>query len=191
LKDANLRYADLEGANLRDASLTNADLRKADLAGAKGISKVDIEQQTDKVEDTVMPESELRSQLLSEAWEALEKDRNYPTAVARTQAYIDRSRHQARRAQNDLMHKHGQELPTGSVNEVTKERILARESLNGTATCYWIKGKALEALDQTGEATDAFREAQTFTYARAWDEDRETFWSPAEAAGARLRKLES
>jgi hypothetical protein len=164
--------------------LTRADLSGADLAGAKGISAEEIRQQTDKVEDTIMPESKPRSQLLDEAWEALKKGLNYNTAVDRAQEYIDRSKRQALRTQKKLEDKDIPEPPTGSVDEETKQQILARNYLNGTATCYWIKGRALEALDQAGEAKAAYSEAQRFTHARTWNEEEKTFWSPAKASRA-------
>ena len=191
LKDANLSEADLEGTSLHDATLTNADLTGVDFARAKGTSEEEIKQQTDKVERTTMPESKPRSQLLNETWEAYEKSRDYPTAVALAQEYIDRSSHQAVQAQKKLEHNHAQEPPTGSVDEETKERILAREFLNGAATCYWIKGQALEASDQADDARRAYKEAHKFTYARAWDKDKKVLWSPAQSAGDRLAELES
>ena len=119
LRRADLSGADLAGANLRGANLTRADLSGADLAGAKGISAEEIRQQTDKVEDAIMPESKPRSQLLDEAWEALKKGLNYNTAVDRAQEYIDRSKRQALQTQKKLEDKDVPEPPTGSVDEET------------------------------------------------------------------------
>jgi hypothetical protein len=90
-----------------------------------------------------------------------------------------------------LEHNHAQEPPTGSVDEDTKEHVLARELLNGAAICFWIKGQALEASEQADDARRAYKEARKFTYARAWDKDKKVLWSPAQAAGDRLAELGS
>jgi uncharacterized protein YjbI with pentapeptide repeats len=61
LSETNLSYADLRGADLRGAQLSNtilleADLRGANLNGAEGVTKRQLETESVKLENTIMPD---------------------------------------------------------------------------------------------------------------------------------------
>jgi len=79
--------------------------------------------------------------------------------------------------------------PLGDVSNADKMRMFAEGSLNGVATCYYIKGRSLERLGRYAEARDAYSNAMYFTYARTWDPRSDFFWSPSEFASDRLNFL--
>jgi uncharacterized protein YjbI with pentapeptide repeats len=55
LSDADLRYADLSKANLLDANLRGAELSDANLDKARGITKEQLEKQTENLKGAIMP----------------------------------------------------------------------------------------------------------------------------------------
>jgi len=77
---------------------------------------------------------------------------------------------------------------TGAVPDSTREFILSRGVLNDVATCWFIKGRAMEQSGQKAKACEAYRAATRFPHARCWD-SKGWFWSPAEGAAGRLRTL--
>src|SRR5215217_6561096 len=56
LSYANLNKADLRGANLSNATLLEVDLSGANLSGAKGVTKRQLEAESVKLENTIMPD---------------------------------------------------------------------------------------------------------------------------------------
>ena len=56
LSDTDLSDTDLSDANLLDAKLTGADLSDADLSDARGITKEQLEKQTENLKDALMPD---------------------------------------------------------------------------------------------------------------------------------------
>ena len=134
---------------------------------------------------TPIPERPKNEQLTSDAWDALNK-LDYATAIQKTEECIDSFELQAIRDQEAL--KDSPMPPVGAVGDEDKAVIQARGVLNDVATCYFIKGQALEKLDRISEAKEAYQGAQQFPYGRTWD-PLGWFWSPADAAADRLAKL--
>ena len=56
LSDADLKYADLIEADLSNASLNGADLSDANLSNARGITKEQLEKQTENLKGAIMPD---------------------------------------------------------------------------------------------------------------------------------------
>jgi uncharacterized protein YjbI with pentapeptide repeats len=56
LSDAELKYAYLIEANLSNANLNGADLIEANLSNARGITKEQLEKQTENLKDALMPD---------------------------------------------------------------------------------------------------------------------------------------
>jgi uncharacterized protein YjbI with pentapeptide repeats len=56
LRYADLRYADLIEANLSNANLLDADLIEANLSKARGITKEQLEKQTESLKGAIMPD---------------------------------------------------------------------------------------------------------------------------------------
>jgi uncharacterized protein YjbI with pentapeptide repeats len=56
LSDADLKYAYLIEANLSNANLNGADLIEANLSNARGITKEQLEKQTENLKDALMPD---------------------------------------------------------------------------------------------------------------------------------------
>jgi hypothetical protein len=129
----------------------------------------------------------LHSQLTTAAWKAYNKQ-DYVEAIAKAQECIGGFRPQAVREQQEYAAGGNTPLPVGAVDEVEKRKIFSRGGLNDVATCYYIKGQALEKLGRIGEAKDAYKSAQQFPDARTWDAAG-FLWSPAQGAADRLAVL--
>lgn len=129
----------------------------------------------------------LHSQLTTSAWNASKK-RDYVEAIAKAQQCIDGFQAQALREQQEYAASGGALPPVGAVSEDEKRKIFSRGGLNDVATCYFIKGEALENLSRVSEAKDAYKAAQQFPAARTWDAAG-FFWSPAQGASDRLAAL--
>ena len=127
--------------------------------------------------------------LLAKAWGAFNTEK-WELAVTRADEMLDEFSDQALRQQEELAAQGTPKPPTGKVTDAQKEAIDARGVINDVATAYWIKGKSLERLDRNAEATTAYEAAVRLSYGRCWDPNG-WFWSPAESAGDRLRKLRS
>jgi len=56
LSNANLKYADLIGADLSNANIKDVNLIEANLSNARGITKEQLEKQTEKLKDALMPD---------------------------------------------------------------------------------------------------------------------------------------
>jgi tetratricopeptide (TPR) repeat protein len=121
--------------------------------------------------------------LTTAAWDALGNGR-YATAIENAQRCIDLFEDEAI-AQQDALNA---PPPLGSVDNAQKQEVLSNWALNDVGTSYFIIGQALEVLGRVEDAKSAYREAQRFPYARAWD-PQGWFWSPAEGASQRLSEL--
>jgi hypothetical protein len=129
---------------------------------------------------------------LRNAWDALNK-KDYITAIRAADECISNFHLKAERDQSALDQKGEPAPPTGTVSAPDKQRIFSRGVLNDTATAYFIKGKAAEALakknrEYLATARAAYENAKKLTYARVWD-PQGWFWSPSEAAADRLADL--
>lgn len=129
----------------------------------------------------------LHSQLTTAAWNAFNKQ-DFVEAIAKAQECIDGFKPQALREQKEYAAGGSTPPPVGAVSEDEKRKIFSRGGLNDVATCYFIKGKALENLSRIGEAKEAYKSAQQFPDARTWDAAG-FFWSPAQGASDRLAFL--
>jgi hypothetical protein len=114
---------------------------------------------------------------------------NYAEATAKSQECIDRFEGQAVRDQQTFTASGSPTPPVGAVaDEKRKNEIFARGVLNDVATCYFIKGQALEKLDRISEAKEAYKGSLKFPDSRTWD-PAGYFWSPAQGASDRIAKL--
>jgi hypothetical protein len=107
--------------------------------------------------------------------DAIESARNCAKAFERIADYQERRLEQA----------HEPLPPIGNVAPEQRRQILARGTLNDGALCYYILGRAEEALNRQIAAKQAYERAKGYTYARTWD-PKGWFWSPSEAAKKRL-----
>jgi hypothetical protein len=121
------------------------------------------------------------------AWNLLNEGRYEETIIVAKEC-IDTFEGQALREQQEFTASGSPTPPIGAVSEEEKNKILPRGALNDVATCYFIKGQALEKSNRISEAKEAYRGAQQFPDARTWD-PAGFFWSPAQAASDRLARL--
>ena len=118
------------------------------------------------------------SALLTKAWQNAEAG-NPDAAIAYTNKVIEIYNAQALEQQAATTTK-----PT------EKEAIFALWALNDVATAYFIKGQILEKQGKKNEAVEAFKfVSEKLPMAQCLDPEG-WFWSPADAATARLQKLE-
>jgi len=130
----------------------------------------------------------VNEQLRDDSWAAL-NTKDWPTAIARASKCVDQFGAQAEREQQKLTADHIPLPPTGKVSPEERDGIWARGVLNDVAACYFIKGQAAQELYRCGEAKAAYQAAAGLPHARVWD-PAGFFWSPAEAAEARLTRLQ-
>jgi hypothetical protein len=123
------------------------------------------------------------------AWRHYQAKR-YHCVVRYANECIDEFLLEAEKIQKELISSEAAAPIAGSPPDIaSKEAILKRGPLNDVATCYYMKGRALEKSSKGDEAASAYDHARRLSYARAWDPDAEIFWSPAEAAEGRLELL--
>lgn len=71
-----------------------------------------------------------------------------------------------------------------------QERIFAQWALNDVGTCLFIQGQTYERDGNVADALVVYKLlVEKLAYAQCWD-TKGWFWSPAEAAKARLRAIE-
>jgi len=126
-------------------------------------------------------------QLTAEAWKALEK-KAMREAIAKADKCIESFEASAMKIQKQL-EKARARVPKGEATEDEKKVVHQNGLLNDVATCYFIKGKAHEGLNEKDAAIAAYKTAAKLTYARTWDPAGPWFWSPADAATERLEEL--
>jgi hypothetical protein len=135
--------------------------------------------------DAALPKN---AQLTTCAWNFFNNGM-YLEAIAKAEECIDQFEGQALREQQAFTTSARPTPPIGKPgSEDEKNETLARGVLNDVATCYFIKGQALEQLNQISAAKEAYKGASRFPDARAWD-PAGFFWPPAQAAMDRLAKL--
>jgi hypothetical protein len=134
--------------------------------------------------DRCRADQPLHEKQTAAAWEAFKKA-DYAEAVRRADICIDEFSGSARRRQKEL-DEQKERVPSGRGDARQKEAIFRNGTLNDVATCYYIKGRALDKLGRKDDAAKALAAAAQFPAARAWD-TRGWFWAPAEAA-ERYRK---
>lgn len=133
------------------------------------------------------PAARRNEQLTSAAWKALDKE-DFQGAVEKAQKCIETFEANATKRQKELEASQAR-VPNGEVAEHEKKAVNRNGLLNDVATCYFIKGRALEKMKQRDASVAAYKAAAKFTYGRAWDPEGPWFWSPAEAAAERLEEL--
>ncbi len=129
----------------------------------------------------------INSMLLNNVWNAFNGD-NYATAITNADKCINRLKERAVREQSAFTNTGIDHPSIGKVSENEKENIFSRGTMNDVATCYYIKGQALEKLNRIDESRKAYEEVLRFPDARTWDLSG-FFWSPAQAASQRLAVL--
>jgi tetratricopeptide (TPR) repeat protein len=130
----------------------------------------------------------LNVQLTSAAWDAY-NDSDFELSISKARECIDEFEGSADRQQQQLEEADAPAPPTNTFRETEKAETLARGPLNDVATSYYIVGRSAEKLGRLEEAKEAYRNASRYTYGRTWD-PKGWFWSPAEKATDRLRRLE-
>jgi hypothetical protein len=131
---------------------------------------------------------------LTKAWDSFNKG-SYNEAIKFSDQCIEDFGRIALQKQQELERANIQEPPVGKVNPADKKAIFGRGLLNDVATACWIKGQSYEYLYKSERqrrehykrmAERAYREIRRYKYGRTFDNTRDIFWSPFEAANARL-----
>lgn len=127
-------------------------------------------------------------ELTTAAWKHYEAA-EYSKAISNASECIEMFSGQAEIEQKELIeNKIPIPTPTPKTEEA-KQEIFARGLLNDVATCYFITGQAYEKLGNETAAIEAYREAEKFKHAMAWD-PKGWFWNVSRAAAGRIRYLE-
>jgi len=138
--------------------------------------------------NTKPPKDPIHVTLTTNAWQGLNNE-NYTDAIKYSDECIDQFEQEAFRIQKKL-ETNGYQLP--DLESLTKEQedeIFRHGVLNDVATCWYIKGRALEKSNNKENAMQAYREVTKFKFACTWDPNRRKFWSPSQAAADRLQAL--
>jgi len=145
-----------------------------------------------KTPEAIQPTAAVLSkntELTNAAWDAFKK-LDYVASIEKAKECINIFEIQALQEQKDFSEKKLPPPPLGRpANDSKKEEVLSRGVLNDVATCYFIKGQALEKLVRIDEAKEAYKETRKFPDARAWDVAG-FFWAPAVGATNNLSKLQ-
>ncbi len=116
--------------------------------------------------------------ITGKAWEAYTAG-NYDLAITYADKCIEMFQAEAVKMQASL-----------SAPLTEKEEIFSMWALNDVATCYFIKGQALEAQGNAKEASVAYKYvAENLAFGQCWDANG-WFWSPASAAKEKAESLE-
>lgn len=131
----------------------------------------------------------LSESLQSDAWKAF-KIKDYVTVIEICNRMFTEFEIIAEQAERTLVLSKAAQVRRGQVSETEITAAFDRVPLNDVGGCYYIVGRSAEALQKPDLARDAYMKALRLTYARVWDPSPPGFfWSPAEAAGARLTTL--
>jgi tetratricopeptide (TPR) repeat protein len=128
----------------------------------------------------------LNAKLANAAWAAWANG-NYEQAIQKSSKCIDEFGAQAYAQQAELAADAAPPAPTGEVPEPMKKVLLGRGLLNDVGACLFVKARAAEKVGKIDEAHSGYEKLSTLTYARVYD-PAGFFWSPAEAASARLKR---
>jgi hypothetical protein len=119
------------------------------------------------------------STLTTKAWQALEA-KKFADALAFTAKCREKWEEKALEMQKSL---------TAAVPAEEQEKVRALYALNDVGTCYFIRGRALEALGKKKEAIEAYQFlVKKLAFAQCWNPEG-FFWKPADAATERLEEL--
>lgn len=135
-----------------------------------------------------LPPKPINEQLTTDAWNHFNGGR-YDEAIQKAQECINLFEGQAIREQQEFTSNKIPRPKLGSVSKDQQTQIFSHGSLNDVATCYFIKGQALERLYRINDAKEAYRHAQDFPHACTYDKSN-GFWSPSDAASDRLAQLQ-
>lgn len=118
--------------------------------------------------------------LTAQAWKALESN-----DVAAVRAYTGRCL-----SLYESVALSQQASLTEPVPTANPEAVHAKWALNDVGTSYFILGQALEKANQPAEAIKAYKAlVEKLSFSKCWDV-KGWFWSPADAAKARIKALE-
>jgi hypothetical protein len=154
------------------------------------------QEKKDKLEVRQPEENEL---LASNAWRSLDA-KEYEAATRLADKCITKFHGDAERTQDALKTKNEPPPPVGNVkDEVEREKIFDRGTLNDVATCYFIKGESFTAQaegvsgagkqDRLAKAKAAYEAAAKYTYARCYSPKSKSFWDTAATANDRLAEM--
>jgi tetratricopeptide (TPR) repeat protein len=116
---------------------------------------------------------------------------DYETARDRADECICEYREDAEQLQALFVEEGTPKPPQGSVTRHVRLQILKNGLLNDVASCLWLKGRCAQKLGRTEEARRAFEQSMQLYYARCWDPNLKTFWSPPRVAGCDLARMET
>jgi tetratricopeptide (TPR) repeat protein len=117
---------------------------------------------------------------LALAWKAYGRQ-EYSESLGHLDIVLREFRRQALRDQQAITAKK-ERVPNGPVTPDQRDKIHANGVLNDVATAFYLRGRCLDGLGKTSEATASFTEATKLPGGRCWDEKGKSFWSPPEAA---------
>lgn len=128
-------------------------------------------------------------QLTTEAWSAY-NDGKYELAIEKAKECIIEFQQEAIRQEKELKDKKADEPPIGKTTSEKTKEILRRGLLNDVATSWVIIGMSENKLNHREKAISAFKKAKQFTYARTYDPNGNSFWSPAEKADNYIKSIQ-
>ena len=124
----------------------------------------------------------------TQAWEALNR-KDYRGAIEHAEGVIGKFDSEATQQQAELTKDGVPRPPVGKPrDEKSKQAVFARGVLNDVASCYFIKGEALEKAGRTTEAKRSYEAGCKLTYARTWDPGG-WFWDPSAESCQRASKI--
>jgi hypothetical protein len=163
--------------------LTGAGVLAALSLGAAALVSWRAGQEVDASEAGLTKINVVSSYLASRALE----DGRLSDAIQNANNCVRTFRRAADYEQQKLEYAHQPLLPVGTVTPEQKRSIMARGTLNDCALCYYLLGRAEEAMGHPQPAREAYQHAKRYTYARTWD-PKGWFWSPSDAAQKGLNR---
>lgn len=127
-------------------------------------------------------------QFTEQAWWAFDKGQ-YKRAIANADECISAFKPEADKQQKELTLSNVPPSAIDGLSEQDKQVVLKRGTLNDVATCFFIKGRALEKNKRYNEAKRAYLVVTNYPHARALQKNLTSFWSPSEVALGRLDTL--
>jgi hypothetical protein len=128
----------------------------------------------------------VNAKLANQAWNAL-VTRDYRRAFQTASDCVNQFGGQADVQQAKLMAEGTPIPPVGNVSHSEKTVLLGRGVLNDVGACLFVEAQAAEKMGNADGARSAYQSLSRLTYARIYD-PAGFFWSPAEAASARLQR---
>jgi tetratricopeptide (TPR) repeat protein len=115
---------------------------------------------------------------------------DYQTAWERADECITEYREDAEDLQTQFIEKRAPKPPHGIVSRQVRLQILKNGLLNDVASCLWVKGRSAQRLGRIEEARRAYQRSTQLSYARCWDPNSKTFWSPSRVSEYDLARME-